>query len=282
MKSLSNSGTVSNTDTDIELLLIQVGKKQFALPLAEVKHIVPLPHDFPCFGPTAAEYYAFEGQPLRYISSWDQLGEDTVYAEFAELQPMLPLRRQDHIDWINTLESSLRDGSAFEKARDPHQCAFGKWYYDYHAKDRRLSVLLSGFEEPHARIHGLADVLIGMVNNGKRDEALAKLDEAKKTTLTNLLDLFDNTGQLLGALQRRIAIVLEHEENICALGADNVIDIVQADKRKLTWTEVDGTSVPRLAMLSDTHIVPFLQWRTLLETTSAPQVPQEAAGLQSV
>lgn len=263
-----------------ELLLIQIGKRQFALELTEVKHIVPLPNDFPFSGSGAADYYPFEGEPLRFVSGWDVMGEQTVYQEFAELQPMLPLRRQDHIDWMAALETSIRNGTAFTKARDPHECAFGKWYYGYRAQDKRLSVLLAGFEQPHAHIHGLADQLLGMAEAGKRDEAIARIEAAKLTTLSNLLDLFDNTGQLLGALQRRIAIILENDDARCALGVDMVLDIVKVANNRVTLETRHGVSTSRLAMLTDERIVPFFLWQEQLtnadETDPAPAISDDA------
>jgi len=246
------------------LLLVQIGQRQFALTLSEVRHIVPLPHDFPFAGAGAAEYYPFEGEPLRFVSGWDVMGAQTEYQEFAELQPMLPLRRQDHIDWMAALDMSIRTGAAFSKARDPHECAFGKWYYGYHAKDRRLSVLLSSFEQPHAHIHGLADQLLGLAEAGKRDEAIAGFETAKETTLANLLDLFDTTGQLLGALQRRIAIILESDDTRCALGVDMVLDIVAVANSKITLETRHGVVCPRLAMLTDERIAPFFLWQEQL------------------
>lgn len=246
------------------LLLVQIGQRQFALTLSEVRHIVPLPHDFPFGGAGVAEYYPFEGEPLRFVSGWDVMGAQTEYQEFAELQPMLPLRRQDHIDWMAALDMSIRTGAAFSKARDPHECAFGKWYYGYHAKDRRLSVLLSSFEQPHAHIHGLADQLLGLAEAGKRDEAIAGFETAKETTLANLLDLFDTTGQLLGALQRRIVIILESGDTRCALGVDMVLDIVTVANSKITHEKRHGGVCPRLAMLTDENIVPFFLWQEQL------------------
>ena len=37
-------------------------------------------------------------------------------------------KEKDHHDWLNALEESIVDGVPFTKAKDPHQCAFGKWY----------------------------------------------------------------------------------------------------------------------------------------------------------
>lgn len=259
---------------EMELLLVRIGRRRVALDMSEVKHIVPLAHDFGYGGDNVENYYAFEGAPIRYISGWDVTAEKTIYEEYAELQPMLPQRRQDHLDWVEALDHSIRTGAAFTKARDPHECAFGKWFYSYRAKDRRLSVLLACFEHPHAHIHSLADSLLAVSESGRREEALGKLEEARKTTLNNLMDLFDNAEGLMATLQRRIAIILERDGVSCALGADMVIDIVSVPYARITYEGEGETRTAKLFMLADDKIVPLFRWDQVLQ--SAPPLDADA------
>jgi len=274
------------TGGEMELLLVRIGRRRVALDMSEVKHIVPLPYDFGYGGGNVEDYYAFEGVPLRFISGWDATGEKTIYEEYEALQPMLPQRRQDHLDWIASLDHSIRTGAEFTKARNPHECAFGQWFYGYRARDRRLSVLLACFEQPHAHVHSLADTLLAMAASGRREEALQKLEEARTLTLTGLLDLFDSAEALMGTLQRRIAIILEKDGTSCALGADMVLDIVRVPDARITYEGEGDARRAKLFMLDDDKIVPLFRWDRVLE--SAPpmdadamkqtEVPAEQAG----
>lgn len=189
---------------------------------------------------------------------------------------MLPQRRQDHLDWMAALEDSIRSGGAFAKARNPHECAFGKWFYGYRAKDRRLALLLGQFEQPHAVIHALADKLLGQAEGGQRGEALRAFEEARQGTLATLMRLFDSAQGLVVELQRRIAVIVADEELTCALGADGVRDIVSvpADQVRHNAGKVAGAASrasSALIILDDRNVVPLLNWRAFCgEGVSAP------------
>lgn len=252
---------------DLEVLLIRLGPRSFGVPLAHVRYVAPMPHDFTCCGTDAAEHFVFEGSPLAYVPLWDRLGQKSAYAEYVEMQAMLPQRRQDHLDWMTALENSIRTGTPFAKARNPHECAFGKWFYGYHAKDRRLSLLFGQFEQPHATIHALADRLLAMAEAGQGGESLRAFEEAKSTTLATLMRLFDSAQELVTELQRRIAVIVSDGAETCALGADGVQDIVTlpADqvKRNAGRASTAGSQATSALIILDDHaVVPLLNWRT--------------------
>lgn len=239
-------------------------KNYFAL--RDAHYIVPLPPDFAHSGERAEKFLAFQGLPLSFVSSWDMTGEETCYSEFTQLATMLPQRRQDHLDWMSALEDSLRNGYAFSKARNPHECAFGKWYYGYRPADRQLALLLRSFEQPHASIHGLADQLLKLSEAGKKDEALARFQKASDTTLQDLLRLFDRASGVLQSLQRRIAIILRRGEVRCALGADRVTDIVTIPPERVSHTAHGADrhhQSARLVILEDGSICHVMDWQHL-------------------
>lgn len=248
----------------MEIVLIDIGGSPFALPLQEVNHIATLPPDFRHSGPDTEDYFTFEGNPLPFISAWNVLGKATLYKEYADILAMLPARRQDHLDWMAALKQSLLTGAPFTKARDPHDCAFGKWYYSYQAEDRRVELLLGRFEQPHALIHNLAETLLGMAGDNRRDEALAMLHEMEKTTLKKLLDIFDHAEVLMHDLQRRIALIVEKSGEHFALGADSIRTLVTIPLDRIRWHKAaagDSLSRPALFILDDGHVVNCLNWQ---------------------
>jgi chemotaxis signal transduction protein len=250
---------------DLQVLLFRLGNRSFGVPLAHVRYVSPMPADFAGSGTDVADHFVFEGSPLTYVPLWDRLQLASAYAEYAELQAMLPQRRQDHLDWMTALESSLRTGVPFAKARDPRQCAFGKWFYGHSTNDRRLALLLGQFEQPHAVIHGLADKLLGLVEAGQGTEALRAFEEAQNTTLATLMRLFDSAQELVVELQRRIAVIVTDGEATCALGADGVRDIVAVPAERVKPNTGAGGPASRatsgLILLDDHNVVPLLNWR---------------------
>ncbi|HZX32399.1 MAG TPA: CZB domain-containing protein [Rhodocyclaceae bacterium] len=248
-----------------EFVLIQVGPRSFGLPLSQVRYVAPLPSGFRCSGSEVADHFVFEGTPLSYISLWDTLGLPSAYVEYEQLKGMLPQRRQDHLDWMASLETSLQSGTAFAKARNPHECAFGKWFYSYQPKDRRLAMLLREFEQPHAMIHSLADRLLNMQEAGHGHEAITAFNEARKTTLATLMHLFEEAQHLMTELHRQIAVIVAHDEDSMALGADAIRDIVviPGDRIRVNpkQSAADGRKVASdLIILDDQSVVPLIDW----------------------
>ncbi|MDE2585440.1 MAG: CZB domain-containing protein [Betaproteobacteria bacterium] len=212
---------------DIQLVIFQVGRKHLALPLDQVEHILRLGGENGEGGGISTEggVILFQNEAIPWRPLWAPLAEGSLYQEFDELEKALPQRRQDHIDWMAALEQSLLHDVPFAKARSPYECAFGKWFYSFKSQDRRLGMLLGQFEAPHARIHGLADKLLGISANGQRDEALNQFFLEKESTLKELLGLFDALLVLLPSLKRPVALILNDQGKRTALGVDRVLDI---------------------------------------------------------
>lgn len=251
---------------DFQALLFKLGTRTFAVPLADVRYVSPMPADFAASGENAADHFVFEGSPLSYVSLWDRLQLGSQYAEYSDMQAMLPQRRQDHLDWMAALEDSLRSGVPFAKARDPRQCAFGKWYYAHSSQDRRLNLLLGQFDQPHATIHALADRLLALVEDGRGGEALHAFEEARNTTLATLMRLFDTAQELVVELQRRIAVIVSDDDATCALGADGVRDIVNVPPGGLkpangAGSRLGSAATAGLIVLDDRSVIPLLNWR---------------------
>ncbi len=100
-----------------------------------------------------------------------------------------------HQIWLDELEDSLRHDTTFTGERNPHKCEFGRWYDNFTVEDEELSALLKRFDEPHQRIHKLADRLLGLKDAGQKDEALKELAVERAVTLTQLKRMFEDAQQ---------------------------------------------------------------------------------------
>jgi methyl-accepting chemotaxis protein len=104
-------------------------------------------------------------------------------------------REIDHLNWARKVGEFQRDENVTELGveKDPHKCAFGKWYYsDARRKAEEaipeIAPLLKQVEEPHKKLHESAQNLEVMLKKGKefRPEALAFYQEKTGTYLRNV------------------------------------------------------------------------------------------------
>ncbi len=64
-----------------------------------------------------------------------------------DFSKLMRQREEDHRNWLNELEKSVKEKSEFRLARDPHKCAFGRWYYSYRSDSPWMTAVLRKFEQ---------------------------------------------------------------------------------------------------------------------------------------
>lgn len=248
----------------LEIVLAQVGPRHVAIPRSHVRHIARMPASFGYRGAGVADQLVALGRPWAYVSLWDRLGVASTYEPFAELHHMLRQRRQDHIDWLAALEQSITAGVPFTKARDPRACAFGRWYYSFQTEVSLLTLSLTSFNTPHVRIHALAEVLLAQAAAGDLRGAQRRLEEARSTILRDLLQMFDVALGVASALQRRVAVVVEHRGWGCALGVDQVVNLLRVPAAQQQRGRTRDQEEQQLCLLDGGAIASVLDWRAML------------------
>lgn len=263
----------------LEVLTLQVGEQRVGIPMAEVVHILDAVQARPATadaqGDTEDQVIAYEGMALAFLPLWHRLGEHSQAQEYRALADTLRARREDHLEWMAALSQSLTQGVPFTRARNPRECAFGKWYHNFQTDNRRLRLLLLQFDIPHQRIHALADQLLGLKEQGRLDEALCIYQEEERSTLATLLALFDRTVETLAVIRRELAIIVRHQGELYALGADAVQDICHYGPERISCNNalLQRYQIPtRCFLMQDgASPLPVLDWRRL--TGIAQAVP---------
>lgn len=171
------------------------------------------------------QVFEFEGQPIVLYKFNKLVGASSLVDESAELIELLRQRKQDHIDWIEALENSIRTAEEFKKATDPHKCAFGMWYDRYVPADEELKAIMVQFNEPHCRIHSLAETLLKIAQSGHVDRAIALLNEERYSTLKQLLSLFGQAEARLQDMVKPVVMIVDLGHWQYALELDNIEDI---------------------------------------------------------
>lgn len=102
--------------------------------------------------------------------------------ELTNINAELLNREVDHLNWARKVGQFQRneDMTTLEVEKNPHKCAFGKWYYSDKRKQAETEIpgiapVLKELEEPHTRLHSSTLTLEKLLQKGKgsRGEALS-------------------------------------------------------------------------------------------------------------
>ena len=178
------------------------------------------------------------GVPVRVFDFAGFLGFRPCAERKQELIDTLFAREQDHVEWLTALECAIKTGEPFTKTRDPHRCAFGQWYDGFKTRDEELMEILGQFDEPHKRIHSLADRLLELRDRGGQDEALQILTVEQKTTLMQLRHLFERARSQVhdGIKSVLLFVTTDGKEARIALRLSEISDMVSFNREQLTPT----------------------------------------------
>ncbi|WP_075188069.1 CZB domain-containing protein [Teredinibacter haidensis] len=227
---MEQQAVTTDTHNAGSYLTFKAGDMHFALSVHHVRYIAALSslstRTVPGHNGAANSVFDFDGKAIGLYPLNKIVGAEEKTNESVELIKLLETRRQDHIDWINALEHSIRTGAHFDKARDSHQCAFGIWYDQYKPEDSEMESILSLFDKPHKLIHSIADRLLSMAHDDHRiEDAIEILNKTRDTTLHHLLELFDQATARLKDLTKPVVLVLEDGGKIFALELEQISDI---------------------------------------------------------
>lgn len=218
----------------ITVMTLYIEDSLFAVPIEnvvslskEINHIQELPIKSP--GLIGVSHYL--GSVIPVIDIARRIGVKSGNDVKREMVEILTAREQDHIDWLDSLEKSISTGEKFTRARDPHQCAFGKWYDNFETRNEALKEILVQFDVPHQQIHSLADKLLSMREHGETDNALRELEFQRMTTLKRLRSLFSHARSQLQEMMRPILLYVTHDgqQPAFALLIDEVHDALTYD-----------------------------------------------------
>ena len=149
-------------------------------------------------------------------------GIEPLQQETDALIATLRQREQDHINWLTELEASIRQDRPFTLTTDPHKCAFGKWYDNYHTDNIALDIVMRQFDIPHKNIHALGITLCDLVQQGNKALALQTLEEARAKHFTELVKVFARAYNTVRNTFRETVIVVETAEKQFGVTVDRL------------------------------------------------------------
>ncbi len=242
MKAVQHDAGARRSSSDTRLhLIVSLHRQSIAIPTQHVREILRTPQVVPLPGapPHVRGVIDVRGEVLQVIDLRLRLGMPHLTNEIDELVEILRAREQDHRNWIHELEASVTERRAFTLARDPHQCKFGKWYDTYHPTNAGLESVWSGFDQPHKRIHAVADVVTEHEKRGEFEQALALIEQTRTTALAVLVREFAAATKAVLQSNREVVVILEHDADALAITVDSA-DVVE------TILEEDMMELPAL------------------------------------
>ncbi len=177
----------------------------------------------------------FMGVPTPIYDLGIAMNKESTKQKNQKLNSLLHNREQDHSNWLDALESSLTDNIPFAQARDPHLCELGKWLESFQTDNTDLSDVLAKMDEPHKRIHSLAEKLLTMKANNQVSEAIKILHTERNTTLATLKRLFEAAREQVEATYKPVTVFTTIDGQHPSLGfvIDKVEDSLHADEKDI-------------------------------------------------
>lgn len=229
--------------SSLEVITFDVSDTQYATPVAAVRYIEQDKRKttrIEVNDKLGAEVTTYQGKPVPIYDFADLMGCEAEYKANVKLLKTLKDREKDHVDWMDALEYSIRNNAEFTLARDASQCEFGKWYASFDADDELLADILKDFDEPHQRIHALADTLLEMCEQDQKEQAISMLDIEKTRTLSKLQSLFAAAKDRLENITRPILLYIHTEKKMIAVRLNAISDIRTFERSAFTaQNEVD-------------------------------------------
>lgn len=167
----------------------------------------------------------------------------SLAVENRELINTLKAREEDHIRWLNELEQSVKEERDFKLTLDPHKCAFGKWYDSFKSDNYRVARLLERFDVPHKKIHELGHIVMQMASEGKKAEALSRIDESRKMILDRLIDLFHELYLLIENKSVEMGMVLQVDDKKVILAINEIVSVERVADDMISEIEPKSNSL---------------------------------------
>ena len=266
-----------------------VGAERYAMEVARVLELCQMPEAgvtiLPGATPATLGVINLRGTISRVLDTRALLGYPTARQQANDLQQMLAAREQDHVGWLDELRRCVDENTPFTKATDPTKCAFGKWYEQLRGDAAKrqdltggvsvLERLVDAFDEPHRRIHGLAETCLALASKGQQEAARKMINDAWDGDLAKMKSLFASLlSEFVGA-RRPMLIFVQNDTGRLALAVDRLYGISELQP-EAQHRPFDQGPVPlqlRTAVASDGVLVQVVDLNEVL----ALDAPTKAA-----
>jgi purine-binding chemotaxis protein CheW len=263
-------------------LIFELADQAYGFDVSHVREIVSLRdmhvHRMPESPALIDGVVLLRDRPIEVMDVRLALGLCSLHTETEEIAKILQEREADHCRWIEELEACVDEQREFRLATDPHKCKFGQWYDKLSADPRgfsrltnnelALTSLFEQLDQPHRRIHAVAQRVLSHATAGRMSEAKRVIEETRNTELQSMRRLFAKCREQIEIARRGVLFVLAEEDSVFGGLVDRVFEVV---------TFPDGQIKPvQCAGLAKDTLVGVAQWRDTGRMVQLLNVPAMA------
>ncbi len=202
--------------------IVEVKNQLFAVATQDMREMVMMPEVAQV--PNVPDYIRgvinLRGRVMPVVDLRKRMGMTSALEETESFCAMMRQREQDHRNWLNELEASVKEHRAFSLTTDPHKCAFGKWYDSYHADNAWVAALLKKFDVPHQQIHSVAVDIEKLKAGQEFDKAEQLTSQTRDGLLAMLVKLFAELKDVVRYAKRETAVILASSNRLFAISVD--------------------------------------------------------------
>ena len=231
----------SQNETTNQWLIFTIADQKYAIHVDCVRELTPSRDHEIRNMPQTPDYVvgalSLRGNVIAVHDLRTLIGLPSLDAETKGIIELLEAREQDHINWINELRKSVDENRDFTLARDPHKCAFGRWYDELTSDEGRLQKLtnsnftlyrlLGQLDTPHKTIHSIADKVTRFMHENDSESAHRIIEVTSREELDTMISLLGQIRSLLHSLRKPLIIVLEQDERQLGVQVDSVDSVVR-------------------------------------------------------
>lgn len=216
-------------------VLFRIENKIYSLPATHIQTIVQMPSitAIPNSPNSVRGMIQYRNSIYKLIDLRKLLGLATVQETIDDFNNLMDARLEDHQNWLNELELSVKENRKFKLTTDPHKCKFGIWYDNYKTDNYLLGEILAKFDEPHKRIHQIAEKVEKYKESGDFDSAKNLIESTRSGDLSTMVSLFANIKIIYENSLKELSIIIEDGSTKCAIAVDSVVSVeklAEADK----------------------------------------------------
>ena len=197
-------------------ILFKIAGSLYCINSKYISTIVQLPDysKIPAAPANVTGMFKHRNEVVQMLDLRITFGLKSISDECREFEEMIDARKQDHINWVKELEHFIEEGGSFRLAKDPHQCALGKWYDSFKTDNLTITTHLRKIEEPHAKLHMAADEAERCkkdCKNCSKEECLFNiLKQVKNESMPTILNLLDQTKDLFrSTIYKEMVLILD-------------------------------------------------------------------------
>jgi chemotaxis signal transduction protein len=216
-----------------DTIIFKIDKNLYGMNLENIQRIISIPEltMVPESSPVIDGMMSYESKVIKVVNFRKMAGMKT---HEEELQSYFKDLKNDHVEWVKALCTSIHEGGEFTKTTDPHACRLGKWLDSFSSYDDDVSDAYRKLYAQHATLHKSA-VGILETRNSDQNEAVHQCDTVIQGIYQKTVGYMDHFISHIDDISSSLQKLLIYNDSIKLFGikVDAIEDILSIDETKI-------------------------------------------------